>query len=580
MNNPNPKPDVHADVDFQKKLEQEHQTMLRQQLKEAEKPSSYTSWCTIHSHTEPELRMFTARVTGTGHVSSHTPCEDYCNAVTLKHCSVLVDADGISACVNSDIGSRYACDAVIKAVTAYGKMCSTEKEFIQGIMSDGFRSSVVKRFARRVMHRIRDCNVPREQELREFMTYGTTLMYAVITDHWIASGNLGDGQILVFNEDFGIKVRSHTPKQSSAVAALVNPGCVKEDFQTALYPRALFDGVLMSSDGMYDWLERGNHFFRYALQARRRFLQHNAPYQAFCYEEPGQVNKDFSKCRSSDDCSVVLGTWKASGDRPYSKVLRSVEKHSDATLVKRWAPSCMSFFTRKNGVCSWINASDRRLASLPDLTCAVLEEPEEEWEENGVHFSRYKDHDRPTLELMQSMGMLKDSHTSPQSVLNLYQQVMKLRIQLHEQGSMLNESAPFNITVEDGKLFVRKEALQAYGPDVMQKAEAGTMKLFHHIVGILSGKDASVPVFDIGYASGGAMISCPDNPSEPLLQMVCHKRQYGLCNISAHDWKLSDGRTVPSKGILPLEHETVEFTVLDEKGNEQEHYCFAGKVNV
>ena len=81
-----------------------------------------------------------------------------------------------------------------------------------------------------------------EEKLKEFSKYGSTIMFAVITEHWIVVGNLGDGQILVFNDFYGVKLRVHAPKESTKVRCLVNERCVREDFLTAKYPRDLFNG--------------------------------------------------------------------------------------------------------------------------------------------------------------------------------------------------------------------------------------------------------------------------------------------------------------------------------------------------
>lgn len=98
-------------------------------------------------------------------------------------------------------------------------------------------------------------------------------MYAVITQNWIVVGNLGDGQIMVFNDCYGVKLRVHAPKDSSRVRCLANERCAREDFSVAKYPRSCFNGVLLSSDGIYESLDKSNHYYDYCIQLKKDFLK-------------------------------------------------------------------------------------------------------------------------------------------------------------------------------------------------------------------------------------------------------------------------------------------------------------------
>ena len=225
-----------------------HLQVIEAQLEKAKNPATYETYNFEESAADKKLKLFTARRKGTNHVLAKTPCQVYCLATSVNGCTILADADGVSSCEHSDVGSKLACDAVVKTVAMASKSCRSEDSLIERLMSVSFREKLVSIWIKLVMEEVSKKNIqsPAEQ-LKEFSKYGSTIMFAVITDSWIVTGNLGDGQILVFNDSYGVKLRVHAPKDSSRVRCLANERCAREDFQIEKYPKTLFNGVLSVS---------------------------------------------------------------------------------------------------------------------------------------------------------------------------------------------------------------------------------------------------------------------------------------------------------------------------------------------
>ena len=238
------------------------------------------------------------------------------------------------------------------------------------------------------------------EQLKEFSKYGSTIMFAVITDSWIVTGNLGDGQILVFNDSYGVKLRVHAPKDSSRVRCLANERCAREDFQIEKYPKSLFNGVLLSTDGMYESLDKGTHYYDYAIQMRHRFFDRTSPepYQAFCYKETGEPYKDFSAMRTQDDCSVAVAFDESSVEVDYDKVKQSILCHAQAAFLRRQNADCMSFYVKHDG-----EYADVVVSPLFEgvekilLKTAEIEDPLYVWCHYKYCYALYKNHKALTL---------------------------------------------------------------------------------------------------------------------------------------------------------------------------------------
>lgn len=549
---------------------------IRNQTEEAKDPSTYETY-EQQAVDEANISLFMARRRGSVHIRRKMPCQDYCLTKVVKGNIILADSDGISACIHSDVGSRLACEAVFKTVEAASASCDSEEQLINRLMSVSFREKLVQYWIAMVREEIyKSGKDPGCDFVQELSTYGSTIMFAVITKNWIVTGNLGDGQIIVFNDSYGIKLRDHAPKESSKVRSLVNPRCAREDFQVAKYPRRYFNSVMLSTDGIYESFERGNMYYQYALQAKQRFLSRNPaePYQAFCFKEKNEPYKDFSQMRTQDDCSIVLAIDENSVETDYDLIIGSILSHSGAQLLRRWSEECLLFYVLGTGTLAEVlvtkSAADM---TIKKFVFAELEEPVEVWMEKGYYFSWYEiGENTQTLESMHANGMLRpDWHNrseSEQRILKVYTLVRNLSLELDKAGYELNSSAIFNISFNGEKLFLKREAIRRKSRETASDLPMNLQRLFSHLLGVLQIANLRYPVFVTGYVVSGLKYYYRMGTEGELAQIVWDQGENKLKNISKFSWKIDANNTVLPGEIVRLQN-PLRFIIVDEENAEQ-----------
>lgn len=565
-----------------------HLQIIDDQLERAKDPATYETYDFAESAADKKLKLFTVRRKGTKHALEKTLCQDYCLATSVNGCTILADADGVSSCEHSDVGSKLACDAVVKTVAMASKSCPSEGTLIERLMSVSFREKLVSIWIKLVMEEVSKKNIQSSvEQLKEFSKYGSTIMFAVITDNWIVVGNLGDGQILVFNDYYGIKLRVHAPKDSSRVRCLANERCAREDFQIEKYQRKLFNGVLLSTDGMYESFDKGTLFYDYAIQMKHRFFDRLSPepYQAFCYKEVSEPYKDFSAMRTQDDCSVAVAFDDSSVEVDYDKVEQCILCHAQAAFLRRQSVDCMSFYVKHNGRYADVVVSPLcGCAEKALLKTAEVEEALDSWCDDKYSYALYKKQQVWTLEFMQCTGMLRIDKTRPyesgQMIMNLLVQLSKLNKELSEKGLGLNLSALFNLSFDGKKLYVKSEALSI---NIAQANSAYTEiidRCFSHVLGILECSDNKQPLFDIGYIDRGRKYYMSGNYSDMELgQLTRVNRTTRIKNTSICNWQLNDGKIILPGDTVELTP-NLSFSVLDDKNNRIQEYRYTSKENL
>ena len=625
------------DLSRKQTLEERRLASIQSQVEAAKDRSRYE---TYEYSSYGNAKLFAARTKGDGHIRKKMPCQDYCLATSVNGYIVLADADGVSACEHSDIGSKFACEAVLKTVEKAskfeeGKEKLEEYEFVNRILSVSFRNKLVNCWIDMVRDEIKnkhESTLSPEEELKEISKYGSTVMFAVISENWIVVGNLGDGQILVFNDSYGIKLRVHPPKESSKVRCLINETCVREDFYVAKYPRKFFNGVLLTTDGMYESLDANVHLFNYALQIKQRFREKLEPYQAFCYEAEG-VYQDFSKRWTDDDCSIALFVDESHINTDYERILGSVKQHSNAALLKRWASEGMLFYVKDDIMygdifvtkqCDAADEDNKNIAidtlkaALSDIVSIEIDEAVETWTEHGYIFSKYAEAG-DTIEFMYCSGLFRRDKRNPeasaQKILKVYSLISKLNSKLKSIGYELNTSALFNISFDGTYLHVRREAVRKIDETQARSKHDDIEKFFENILGILtSDKGESQPVFDIGYLSAGIVYYRSNTASEsdiekvlsatarsednaillpdgkrlflkiegktlsPLACIVKNSKDKKLYikNVGDCIWKFEGGKMVRRGDSVELQ-DKINFILCNNQGKEIERYTYISK---
>lgn len=580
--------DVVSDGTKKVNKQDKHLQIINEQLEQAKKPSAYETYGFLESPADKNIKLFTARKKGTKHILEKTPCQDYCLSTAVNGCTILADADGVSSCIHSDVGSKLACDAVVKTVAMASKSCPDEETLISRLMSVSFREKLVSVWIKLVMQEVNKTEFQSTSEqLKEFSSYGSTIMFAIITDTWIVTGNLGDGQILVFNDYYGIKLRVHAPKDSSRVRCLANERCAREDFQIEKYPRSLFNGVLLSTDGMYESFDKGTLFYDYAVQMKRRFFDRVSPepYQAFCYKEEGEPYKDFSAMRTQDDCSVVLAVDNKISETNYPKIERSILCHSQAAFLRRQSSNGMSFYVKHaDGYADVVVRPLQPSLEISELRNAELEKPIETWTDDMYFYGMYHTSQACTLEFMQCTGMLRVNKTRPYESEQL---ILKLILLLHElykellcKGLEFNTSVFYNTAFDGTKLYIKREALTERKEHEKNTYFEILDRCFSHVLGFFECSEFRQPVFDIGYIDRGRKYNMlGEHSNKELGQLIRVNRTVQIKNTSIHKWQLENGTLVSPGESVDLVS-GLSFAVLDDKENKIQEYRYTLKENL
>lgn len=562
---------------------EKHNQKVKQDAEEAKNPNKYESYNYINSQFDRGLHLFVARKRGSNHVRKNMPCQDYCSILQGKKCIILTDADGVSSCDYSEIGSKIACSAVEKTVLSAEEHFSSEDQFVKQLQSIEFRERLVSCWVNLVMSEI--TNLSPSDQITQLSKYGSTVMFAVITHNWIVTGNLGDGQIIVFNDNFGFKLRPHPPKESSRVRCLVNETCARDDFIVAAYPRSEFNGVLLSSDGIYESIERGVVFYQYAKQLKERFFSCSPPepLQPFCFKEPGEPLKDFSIYRTEDDCSISVAFDVLNQSVLFHELNEEiVSEYIEDVIPDRYGKECITFFGRRAQQTLLVTVSYTFQVLPKMLKSAKILSPVYRWDGKKFFYSVYSRDEFDTIEMLYCTGKLRVKKSDDESVslyiLNLFLKLKKLQKELNEFGYSLNDSAKHLITYDGDVLYIKPEACRRT-LETNEELPLSIQNLFANMIGMLSCGDKKMPIFDSGYLRVGCKIArLGGNNKEQLCTVIREKKNYWLKNTGITKWTISDGSVVlPEQSILLEDNLTLS---LNQDSNSPETYHFQFKNSI
>lgn len=547
----------------------EHDLAILKTADAARDRSNYLDYDYHTANGDPNIKLFMARRIGRGHIEANKPCQDFCRTAEVGAYSILTDADGVSACPYSDVGSQLACEAAIAVITEVIKTYqASEADVINTLTSLLFKERLVLKWVDLVKHKIKESKDEPENLAEEIKKYGSTIMFAVISPNWYVCGNLGDGQIMVFNDKYGIKLRD-VKKESSSVRCLVHSTCAREDIIVEAFSRSWFNGILLSTDGMYDFLSNGFEFYRYACQIKARFTMFSdqpEPLQPFCYMKPNEPLKDISRHpRATDDCSIVLAIDDKTIESDCYDEFESLKHGTEIILPSRWSSLCRQYLVYENGIDYEVCVvNGKREFELPHLQSAVVEKPiktttRKSKDSNGIektsYFSFYplESIDTHTLEYLFIHGKLLQIYSAlPDSIniLDLYTQYKNLKKELKSHGLMLNGASHFLITFKNDKLYVKPEAIS-----IARKQEPVTIadSYFSALIGALICGEKRIALYDSGFLTEGRVIKeieLNETAEKKKLigrvrNMDRHKaKPYTLINYSDSIWTLSDGSVV------------------------------------
>ena len=541
------------------------------------------------------LELFAASRIGLGHIGKKKPCQDSCLYRKISHGAVLLDADGVSACSHSDFGSHNACEIAAAHVEALSLQQPDEAAFIRELCSDAFYAGIRTEWVARMKEHWKTLPERSDQE-NPLVHYGTTLLIAVVTENWYVTMNLGDGQMLLFNDAECMRIQL-VDKETQAPSCLIYDTYL-EDVRRGVWPRRLYKGILIMTDGMNDRLSKlpWNACHDYALQAAARFSEHQEPRQPFIYSgmvAGEQRTFDVSRQRSaSDDFSVVMALnsdHQPQESAAIADALMAAFPEASAIQLLRRIGRRASYMVGGAGGYQVVFVTPEALR--PPLRTGRLEHfadgtvklwsPERSWNEAGRCFSAYRlPADTPCQFLEEAMQGFSfktpiqyhkvadeyDPRTGlPRRIVDpmigepiarLCLTLRALEDYLASQALKLGEmAAHWLLQVQDaaGTLLVPREALEE--ADAAPSGQPWTLsvaQLSPAMIGYLAFDGQMMPVFSPGSELIGDRCYLPvadrdANEAQSRFFCVMHNAEnntYGLRNISQYTWRMTlpDGK--------------------------------------
>lgn len=561
---------------------------IRAEVEEAKNPDVYEHYGAEQWESDPHLRMFSARRAGRRHIRENIPCQDYCLTREGKGYVLMAGSDGVSACKRSDVGSRLACEAVAAVTDSAADSCETEEALVKRLCSLQFRTRVVRHWIKAAFahYKANPADSPLDA-MEQLYLYGATLMFVVITPNWYVAGNLGDGQILFFNEMDSMKIRVHPRKESSKVICLVNTKCAQESFQVMACPRNRFNGVLLTTDGIYgEAFGQGQLLYQYAKELRERFLRENEPLLPFCYQFEDGLMRDLYARKTDDDCTVVL----ALDDRPcsgLSGMLRGqLDSRCEQSILLRMGRETALYGMMRDETYfeAAIVPENRFVPELPELSTARIETTVGSWCSDGCHYGIYPETTMQTLEYLQCTGKLREQKENVLNasayVLDIYRKLRQCQWELEQAGLTFTDDAHFLVGVdsETRELVLRREAVQPLHEE--KPKQIMIWSYFESLLGMLSCGTARRPLFSTGYITRGPRLGRVDGLKDgPLCCVEADNDGYVLTNLSSDIWRGEGGREIRPGDSLPLKP-GASFVISTDSSDIWVQYRYTAKENL
>jgi len=274
--------------------------------------------------TDEETVLY-VRKKGKSHIRDHKPCQDYCMYTHLdKNVSLLMVADGLGSQEYSDSGSKFAYTALYETVNNTLSQQKTDTDITFSLTNSNFKKQLIDKWTELCVSDYNTNKKSVETKVTDIKRkYATTLLYVIITQNKFVLGQIGDGAILLYDdENCSMKFRHTWPKYDTQTDSLSSLMATSQEYYTVALNRESFNNILLSTDGIYDRLDKEDYFTKYARNLKARCLQGDIE-NPFYFD---QNNIDIS-AYTFDDCSVVLYYTSKSESAELSSEIECLEKH-------------------------------------------------------------------------------------------------------------------------------------------------------------------------------------------------------------------------------------------------------------
>lgn len=179
-----------------------------------------------------DWNLFDVSLIGPKHKVTQNPNQDSATSVHLKHCDILVVADGLGSHQYSHLGSQAICQAVIK-------VCKMLDRYIENMNADYFLKLVHTTWLILLQNQpIHQC--------------GTTCLICIRTKFKIYILALGDGLVAVLDRKHNCHTLIGEDKEFGNMTNAINENFNMQDWQTFEYYSEKILMVMLCTDGIAD----------------------------------------------------------------------------------------------------------------------------------------------------------------------------------------------------------------------------------------------------------------------------------------------------------------------------------------
>lgn len=539
-------------------MEKSKQAESQKKIEESKDKSSYDTYdMSIYDGFE-QIQVFSARKQGRSHIDTKTPCQDYCLSAGVSKGVILADADGVGSCSQSGTGSKLACEAVVNVVTRLDAQSNSEEQFVSRLQNIVFREKILSTWRETVFNHIREVNPDKRQiTIKDLSEYATTLMFAVITENYYVVGCLGDGQVLLYNDSEAVKLRLHSPKSDTKTNALVKPNCFREDFIVEKYKRSEFSSVLLTTDGMYDPLSKGEVLYQYCKQAQERFLKMGEPYQPFCFQPENEAFRDIFSTNTMDDCSIALAVDTSFKSSDNGARFNAVAEKHNITFTERIGDK--SIYASKDESGEYYTVLSKEEAEIPQISGVRIIKPITSYQSSGYFCNVYRYTETPSLEKLYHYGILREQgETAPNAsrfILKVYEDLLECIAKIEKSGYNLNQDSAHTLMLYDSEegFILYPEAIVKHN-DNEKYDNKKVLSYFDSLLGKLICNGISYPLFKIDYTNIGLAKYLSQSTDGPIGVLVREGGDLYLENRGSCMWYDKNDSIIGYGKRIPLEN--------------------------
>ena len=225
----------------------------------------------------------------------------------------VADGHGSKKCFRSNVGSEFAVEVLINNFRKH--FSSNTFDNLQAgfsVTKDNLAKTIHRQWMEKVRNHLANNPFSPEEELidvkvlnNQVISYGTTLLGALIAKNYIIYLQLGDGDILVVNDN---EVTRPIPKDENLIANETYSLCDKEAhslFRFYYQPviGQLPDLILLSTDGYSNSFPNDNEFYKTALDYNNLYKEEG---MSFIRKNISGWLKDTTVHGSGDDLTAIL----------------------------------------------------------------------------------------------------------------------------------------------------------------------------------------------------------------------------------------------------------------------------------